>query len=124
VPVDILISSNGDVKLADFGLAKVYDVNDPLTMSHQVATRFYRAPELLFASRSYGFEVDIWAVGAIIAEIMTLAPLFPGSNDIDQMFKVFQIMGTPDICDWPVSPLLACSCVYCLTESIVVYLNL
>lgn len=100
--IDILISASGDVKLCDFGLARIYDSSKPSILSHQVATRYYRAPELLYASKTYDFGVDIWAVGAIIAELMMLVPLFPGSNDIDQMFRVFQIMGTPDVEGWPV----------------------
>ena len=62
----------------------------------------YRAPELLFAARKYTAAVDLWAVGAVIAELMLRKPLFPGQNDIDQIFKVFQIMGTPTESSWPV----------------------
>jgi serine/threonine protein kinase len=72
-------------------------------MSHQVMTRWYRAPELLFATRHYTNSVDIWAAAAVVAELCSLTPLFPGQNDIDQIFKVFQIMGTPSPEDWPVS---------------------
>jgi serine/threonine protein kinase len=101
-PSNILISQNGMVKIADFGLARVYDRNSTDSMSHQVATRWYRPPELLFASRNYSESVDIWSTGAIIAELMTLSPLFPGNNDIDQIYKVFQVMGTPQLEHWPV----------------------
>lgn len=71
------------------------------SLSHQVATRWYRPPELLFASRSYSFSADVWSAAAVIAELMTLTPLFPGNNDIDQMFRVFQIMGSPSPERWP-----------------------
>ena len=71
-------------------------------MSHQVATRWYRAPELLYAARNYGFPSDIWSVGVVMAELMSLRPMFPGNNDIDQMYKVFQIMGSPTVEIWPV----------------------
>jgi serine/threonine protein kinase len=102
-PSNILIAQTGQVKIADFGLARVYDKNSRDSMSHQVATRWYRPPELLFASRNYTESVDIWSTGAIIAELMTLSPLFPGNNDIDQIYKVFQVMGTPKLDQWPVS---------------------
>lgn len=84
-------------------MARIYYDQESGNLSHQVATRWYRAPELLYASRSYGYSVDIWATGAIVAELFMLSPIFPGYNDIDQIFKVFQIMGTPDKTDWPVS---------------------
>ena len=120
-PSNILVSSAGSIKLADFGLARVLLSDSSHTkneyggvlaptpasgheaqeLSHQVATRWYRPPELLFASRSYTFSADIWSAGAVIAELFSLKPLFPGANDIDQMFRVFQIMGSPTVECWP-----------------------
>ena len=99
-PSNILISANGTVKLADFGLARLLPV-DNRSLSFQVATRIYRAPELLFATHRYDFGVDIWSAGAVIAELFTLHPLFNGVSDIDQILRVFQVMGTPDLTDWP-----------------------
>jgi len=72
-------------------------------MSHQVATRHYRAPELLFASRNYDYAVDMWSLAVVMFELLTLQTLFPGTNDIDQMFRVFQVMGSPIPDKWPVS---------------------
>jgi serine/threonine protein kinase len=112
-PSNILISSSGILKLGDFGLARLLpspDKNltkDAMPLSHQVATRWYRPPELLFGSQDYSFSVDVWSVGVVLAEMLLLAPLFPGTNDIDQIFRVFQIMGTPTAASWPV-----CSIVY------------
>jgi len=116
-PSNILLSAAGVLKLADFGLSRVIGTGtDPAEhgvargtpvgsstqdLSHQVATRWYRPPELLFASRSYTFSADIWSAGAVVAELFALRPLFPGSNDIDQMFRVFQIMGNPTPENWP-----------------------
>jgi len=92
---------NGELKLGDFGLARVYESDSPDSLSHQVSTRWYRAPELLFASRNYDLSIDIWSLGAVIAELFSLSPLFPGNNDIDQMFRVFQVMGSPNEDVWP-----------------------
>lgn len=99
-PGNLLLSRGGRLKLADFGLARVIDASTG-DLSHQVATRWYRPPELLFASRSYTFSADLWSAGAVIAELITLSPLFPGTGDIDQMFRVFQIMGSPEPATWP-----------------------
>ena len=100
-PSNIMISNTGQFKLTDFGLARIY-LNDITTnLSSQVSTRWYRAPEILFASTSYTPALDIWSLGVVIAEIIQLKPLFPGNNDIDQMAKVFQIMGNPTSTIWP-----------------------
>eukprot|EP01031_Cornospumella_fuschlensis_P033086 gene33086-40022_t len=99
-PSNFLVDSKGQVKLADFGLARLWEENDR-DLSHQVCTRHYRPPELLYASRSYTPALDVWGLGVIFAELMLLRTLFPGQNDIDQMFQVFQIMGTPDPLTWP-----------------------
>ena len=99
-PSNILISPSGEVKLADFGLARILSPSDD--MSHQISTRWYRAPEILFGARRYDAGVDMWAVGAIAAELISLRPLFTGNNDIDQIFRVFQVMGTPSDESWPV----------------------
>ena len=103
-PSNVLLSRGGSVKLADFGLARVLDPSSEGgggDLSHQVATRWYRPPELLFASRNYSFSADVWSAGTVIGELITLMPLFPGNNDIDQMFRVFQIMGSPSPESWP-----------------------
>eukprot|EP01036_Dinobryon_divergens_P049575 gene49575-66407_t len=76
-PSNILLSAKGQLKLGDFGLARVISPVSNQSLSHQVATRSYRAPELLFASRSYSFAVDMWSVGVVLGELMLLSPLFP-----------------------------------------------
>jgi serine/threonine protein kinase len=110
--VDFLITNRGLLKLADFGLARVYDPVEHDPLSHQVCTRQYRPPELLFASKTYTTSVDIWGLGVIFVELMALKTLFPGQNDIDQMFKVFQVLGTPDPLTWPVSSFFISYCPY------------
>jgi serine/threonine protein kinase len=99
-PANILVTRSGTLKLGDFGLARVYDPASSASLSHQVSTRWYRAPELLFASRHYTPAVDVWSAAVVVAELFTLSPLFPGSNDIDQLYRVFQIMGSPSTDVW------------------------
>jgi serine/threonine protein kinase len=81
------------IKLADFGLAR--ETKSPPPYTEYVATRWYRAPELLFFSREYSNSVDMWAFGAIVAELVNLRPLFPGSDQLDQLHKICDILGDP-----------------------------
>ncbi|KAF8144974.1 CMGC/CDK/CDC2 protein kinase [Mycena galopus ATCC 62051] len=93
---------NGEIlKLADFGLARAFGL--PMrTYTHEVVTLYYRAPEVLLGARHYSTGLDIWSVGCIFAEMaMRGAPLFPGDSEIDQIFKIFRIMGTPNEMTWP-----------------------
>eukprot|EP00842_Homolaphlyctis_polyrhiza_P004457 jgi/Hompol1/5011/HPOL_000673-RA len=101
-PANLLISPTGILKLADFGLARVHSADTAgRPYSHQVATRWYRAPELLYGARKYDAGVDIWAVGCIFGELVNHSPLFPGQNDIDQLYCVISILGTPTKEIWP-----------------------
>jgi meiosis induction protein kinase IME2/SME1 len=81
------------IKIADFGLARETHSNLPYTT--YVSTRWYRAPEVLLRAGEYSAPVDIWAVGAMAVEIATLKPLFPGGNEVDQVWRVCEIMGSP-----------------------------
>lgn len=67
----------------------------------QVVTLWYRAPEILLGGRQYSTGVDMWSVGCIFAEMATRKPLFPGDSEIDEIFKIFRILGTPTEVDWP-----------------------
>ncbi|TPX62741.1 hypothetical protein SpCBS45565_g06963 [Spizellomyces sp. 'palustris'] len=104
-PANLLISPTGVLKLADFGLARVHryagEEIPKRPYSHQVATRWYRAPELLYGARMYDAGVDLWAVGCIFGELLNHSPLFPGQNDIDQLYCVLSILGTPTKESWP-----------------------
>ena len=100
-PANLLISPSGILKLADFGLARVHEKQESRPYSHQVATRWYRAPELLYGARYYDAGVDLWAVGCIFGELLNHSPLFPGQNDIDQLYCVSSILGTPTAEEWP-----------------------
>ncbi|KAL0346609.1 UNVERIFIED_CONTAM: Cyclin-dependent kinase F-1 [Sesamum calycinum] len=75
------------------------DGNGPLTSC--VGTRWFRAPELLYGSTNYGLEIDLWSVGCIFAELLSLEPLFPGNSDIDQLGKIFSILGNLTDEVWP-----------------------
>ncbi|KAJ9073214.1 TFIIH complex serine/threonine-protein kinase subunit kin28 [Entomophthora muscae] len=98
-PNNLLLASNGLLKLADFGLAREY--GDPQPMSYQVVTRWYRSPELLFGARHYSEGVDMWAVGCIFAELMLRTPFLAGDNDLHQIETTFKAMGTPNEQIWP-----------------------
>jgi len=67
----------------------------------QVVTLWYRSPEILLGGRQYSTGVDMWSVGCIFAEMCTRKPLFPGDSEIDEIFKIFRILGTPNEQDWP-----------------------
>ncbi|KAI0593552.1 kinase-like domain-containing protein [Biscogniauxia sp. FL1348] len=99
-PQNLLIDQEGNLKLADFGLARAFGV--PLrTYTHEVVTLWYRAPEILLGGRQYSTGVDMWSVGCIFAEMCTRKPLFPGDSEIDQIFKTFRLLGTPTEEIWP-----------------------
>ncbi|ORX59659.1 Pkinase-domain-containing protein [Hesseltinella vesiculosa] len=81
------------IKLADFGLAKETSSHPPYT--EYVSTRWYRAPEVLLRSNNYSSAVDQWAIGTIFAELIRKQPLFPGESEIDQLFRICKVLGSP-----------------------------
>eukprot|EP00741_Cyanophora_paradoxa_P024926 tig00000056_g24062.t1 len=91
-PENLLVSKNGALKLCDFGFARTLS-GQGAKYTDYVATRWYRAPELLVGDQQYGKPVDIWAIGCMFAEISTGAPLFPGESDIDQIFHIVRCFG-------------------------------
>ena len=94
-----MLEHNGTVKLADFGLAREIRAKPPFT--EYVSTRWYRAPEALIRGRNYNSPMDLFALGAIIAELYTGCPLFPGATERDQLVRILQLMGTPSKEEWP-----------------------
>ncbi|XP_047590691.1 serine/threonine-protein kinase MAK isoform X1 [Lutra lutra] len=106
-PENLLCMGPELVKIADFGLARELRSQPPYT--DYVSTRWYRAPEVLLRSSVYSSPIDIWAVGSIMAELYTLRPLFPGTSEVDEIFKICQVLGTPKKSDWPEGYQLASS---------------
>ncbi|XP_059178100.1 cyclin-dependent kinase 2-like isoform X2 [Physella acuta] len=99
-PQNLLIDMEGNIKLADFGLARAFGV--PVrTYTHEVVTLWYRAPEILLGSRFYSTPVDVWSLGCIFVEMVRRQALFPGDSEIDQLFRIFRTLGTPDESNWP-----------------------
>ncbi|CAH1756864.1 13532_t:CDS:2 [Entrophospora sp. SA101] len=96
-----ILHRDGQLKLADFGLARDFASPQIKNMSPQVVTRWYRAPELFFSSTLYAYGVDIWSVGCIFAELMLRTPYLPGDTDIGQLEIIFKALGTPSEEDWP-----------------------
>jgi serine/threonine protein kinase len=89
-PQNLLIDKSGNIKLADFGLARAFGL--PVkTYTHEVVTLWYRAPEILLGQKQYSTPVDIWSIGCIFAEMAQRKALFAGDSEIDQIFKIFQV---------------------------------
>ena len=100
-PQNFLIDkSTNKLKLADFGLARAFGI--PVrAYTHEVVTLWYRAPEILLGVRHYSTPVDVWSIGCIFAEMINHGPLFAGDSEIDELFKIFQVLGTPTEETWP-----------------------
>ena len=97
-PSNLLLNSECHVKVADFGLARSLDVKDPDTiplLTDYVATRWYRAPEILLGSNKYTKGVDMWSMGCILAELLLGKPLFPGTSTLNQLERVMELIGKP-----------------------------
>ncbi|KAI4356340.1 hypothetical protein L6164_000370 [Bauhinia variegata] len=90
-----LLVTNDVLKIADFGLAREVSSMPPYTQ--YVSTRWYRAPEVLLQSPYYTPAVDMWAVGAILAELFSFSPIFPGESELDQLYKIYCVLGRPDL---------------------------
>ncbi|XP_047082660.1 cyclin-dependent kinase G-1-like [Lolium rigidum] len=97
---NILLNNRGELKICDFGLSRQY--GSPLKPYTQlVVTLWYRAPELLLGATEYSTAIDMWSMGCIMAELLTKKPLFDGKRDIDQLSKIFKMLGTPNEGIWP-----------------------
>lgn len=98
-PQNLLIDNKGLIKLADFGLGRAFGI--PIrAYTHEVVTLWYRCPEVLLGGKRYSCGIDTWSIGCIFAEMVNKRPLFQGDSEIDEIFKIFQILGTPTNEDW------------------------
>jgi len=99
-PQNLLINREGELKLADFGLARAFGI--PVrSYTHEVVTLWYRAPDVLLGSRKYSTPVDIWSIGCIFAEMCNGRPLFTGTSDKNQLERIFALLGAPDEVSYP-----------------------
>jgi serine/threonine protein kinase len=104
-PENILLIKDGidiRIKIADFGLAKeIPTFYNNIAMTDYVCTRWYRSPECILKSTNYSSSMDVWALGCIMAELLMLNPIFPGTSEIDQLTTIINVIGTPKLNDWP-----------------------
>ncbi|XP_031846271.1 cyclin-dependent kinase 20 [Nomia melanderi] len=100
-PANLLINEKGILKIADFGLGRLMWTDMCRPYSHQIATRWYRAPELLYGARYYTSAIDMWSIGCIFGELLNKSPLFPGETDIEQLAIVLKYLGSPTPETWP-----------------------
>lgn len=99
-PQNLLISKRGNLKIADFGLARAFGA--PMrSYSNEVVTLWYRAPDILLGSVYYSTSVDMWSVGCIFGELATCRPLFPGSDPKDQLSRIRNFLGSASYETWP-----------------------
>jgi len=100
---NVLVNNRGELKLCDFGMARAY--GSPLRpYTPVVCTLWYRAPELLLGSATYSTAVDMWSLGCILAELLSRETLLPGRSELDQLDRMFKLLGTPTERVWPAYP--------------------
>lgn len=98
-PQNLLVSRRGELKIADFGLARSFGA--PVrSYSTEVVTLWYRSPDVLLGNKFYSTSIDMWSVGCILAEMMNGKPLFPGSNTRDELLRIQRVLGLPDFASW------------------------
>ncbi|WWD19625.1 hypothetical protein CI109_104087 [Kwoniella shandongensis] len=102
-PGNLLVNSDCELKICDFGLARGFrpvtgemDQNDEMKLTEYVATRWYRAPEVMLSNRRYTTAIDVWSIGCILAELLGGKPIFKGKDYVDQLNLILETLGTPD----------------------------
>jgi CTD kinase subunit alpha len=98
---NILINNRGELKIADFGLARFYQKRRRSDYTNRVITLWYRPPELLLGATEYGPEVDMWSAGCIMLELFTKKPVFQGNDELHQLEVIYRLLGTPTPDSWP-----------------------
>lgn len=99
-PQNLLISRQGQLKIADFGLARPFGA--PVRgYSHEVVTLWYRPPDVLLGSKYYSTSIDMWSIGCIFAEMVTGRPLAAGDDNYEQLCKIQKALGSPNAAEWP-----------------------
>ncbi|VBB30047.1 unnamed protein product, partial [Acanthocheilonema viteae] len=98
---NILLNNKGELKLADFGLARFYDEDQDRPYTNRVITLWYRPPELLLGEERYTTAIDVWSVGCILGELYTKKPMFQGNTEMVQLDVISKLCGTPSSENWP-----------------------
>ncbi|XWS37073.1 hypothetical protein CRYUN_Cryun19dG0011600 [Craigia yunnanensis] len=102
---NLLVDNEGILKIADFGLATIYDPEQKKPLTSRVVTLWYRPPELLLGATYYGVGVDLWSAGCILAELLSGKPIMPGRTEVEQLHKIFKLCGSPSEEYWKKSKL-------------------
>lgn len=102
---NLLIDNSGILKIADFGLASIFDPHQNQPLTSRVVTLWYRPPELLLGATHYGISVDLWSTGCILAELYAGKPIMPGRTEVEQLHKIFKLCGSPTEDYWRKSKL-------------------
>lgn len=93
-PQNILVNYETlETKICDFGSAKCLDKNESNVV--YICSRYYRAPELIFGQSDYQFEIDMWSIGCVLVEMISLEPIFPGASNLEQLLEIIKIIGIP-----------------------------
>lgn len=100
-PANILLTKNGVIKIADFGLARICSNKKALTNEQKIVTRWYRSPELLLECRKYDYSIDMWSIGCVFGELITSSPLFPATSELKQLSVVLDYCGPINQITWP-----------------------
>uniref|UniRef100_G0UPL7 [RNA-polymerase]-subunit kinase n=1 Tax=Trypanosoma congolense (strain IL3000) TaxID=1068625 RepID=G0UPL7_TRYCI len=105
-PSNCFLAEDGALRLGDFGLSRMQDGEE--SMTHEVVSRWYRAPELLLGQRHYGPEIDMWSAGCVLVELLRghAGPFFAAEGDVMQLSKIFDVLGTPTPESWPTATAL------------------
>lgn len=98
-PGNLLVNADCELKICDFGLSRGFDSvpdDNASRLTEYVATRWYRAPEIMLAFRRYNTAIDVWSIGCILAELLMGKPIFKGKDYVDQLNKILDVLGSPE----------------------------